>query len=687
MNTKRRFFGAAWTPLFRRFSDERSRDVQDTAHLHKKVHAAWQVSTWSKPNMLDAFTQFILDRTAEHTPLPQNPELVDAVRNTVHSMLAYEKTIFTSPGDPRIASMTLKEQVELRAFLRAQRHFLDHEEKVLDLMTGTLLAIFVPIVSVMPKEDNTTTLTVPLCDFVPNLPQTLELVMQLVADEEVVDANLFGFVRDRLYQNICAQSGIAPYQETTKQLTLPTKADLSNKGLLDAYLAATPLHPLFCARVPFVVPRQAYAQHAAVFAPTGHGKTQTLQSTIMGFLKEPDPPAMFIMDSMGSMLKKIERLRIFNTTLKDRLVIIDPHDDPPPALNFFKLRGGSPAQQMELFFYLFRAIDQSLTRRQATTLTYLVQLMQKIDGTLDTLRQVCEDKQPRHLEAIASLEPIARDFFTNKFYTTRDHLISQTKDQIVDRLYSLGTNPVFHRMFSAKENKFNALQCIEQKKIVLINTDRIFLGDDTSAIVGRFILAQCLAAALARAPIEQDKRHLALLVVDEAKQYFDEQAEKILSDARQFGLGLIFATQYVDQLPEGVRKAMYGNTSIKFIGPVAYSDRVSLAREMNTTPEFIADMHSFDRSHTEFAVHVRTNNLTPRAIKITIPMGTLEREPLMDDAAHSLMRAKNRMTVGATDTAAQSDPTGASPQASVTPRPASQPSTSKEWDSDHRENG
>ena len=59
---------------------------------------------------------------------------------------------------------------------------------------------------------------------------------------------------------------------------------------------------------------------------------------------------------------------------------------------------------------------------------------------------------------------------------------------------------IFNQMFSAPHNAFDALRAMQEKKIVLINTDRYFLGDEASAVFGRFFIAQCLAAALARAP-------------------------------------------------------------------------------------------------------------------------------------------------------------------------------------------
>jgi hypothetical protein len=282
------------------------------------------------------------------------------------------------------------------------------------------------------------------------------------------------------------------------------------------------------------------------------GKTQTLQALIAGFLHEDDPPALFIMDSMGSMLRKLERLQLFEDHLKERLVILDPAGPEPPRLNFFKLSGGSPAQQTELLFYLFKALDQSFTARQRTAVVFLGQLLQQIDGTLDDLRKLCEEKQPQHLAAINALPPIARDFFLNSFYKP-DALMTQTKQQIAARLYTLAATPLFE-MFSAKHNSFNAFDCIQQKKIVLVNTDRLALGEEGSALFGRFVIAQVLGAAFARAAIPENERHLALLIVDEAKAYLDEQAEKFLSDARQFWVGLLLATQYVHQLEEGVRR-------------------------------------------------------------------------------------------------------------------------------------
>lgn len=507
-------------------------------------------------------------------------------------------------------------------------------QKTLDLATAAFTALGITVAARLPRTQSETSdaavPTVPVVDLIHHPASLVMDVCKPFFDERLKSLGLFDGLRRQIDANFNANDSLSEFKGTSRQL-------------LRAYLHNTPLLDLFETQVPFVIPRQRYAEHGALFAKSGHGKTQTLRAMIAAFLEEDDPPALIIIDSMGGLIDGIDELEIFAGRLRDRIVILDPRDADPPALNFFKLQGGSQAKRMELFFYLFKAIEQGLTPRQATMVSYLVELMQAIpNATLDTLREVCESKSQLYAAELATLPQITRDFFSQQFYGGKDPFIAQAKTQIAQRLYTIGRYQIFNRMFSAHENKFDAYDCIQKKKIVLVNTDRNALGDDGSAVFGRFILAQCLAAALQR---PKHERHLALLVVDEAKAYLDDQAEKILSDARQFGLGLLLATQFPHQLQEGVKREINTNTSIKMMGPVEYAVAAQYARDMHTSPEFIMSMRAYERSHTEWACFVQ--NLTDAAIKLSVPFGALEEMPRMDRRTHAALRAANRVTYGA----------------------------------------
>jgi hypothetical protein len=386
----------------------------------------------------------------------------------------------------------------------------------------------------------------------------------------------------------------------------------------------------------------------AIFAPSGHGKTQALLHLFMHFMNDPeyrDGMSIWIIDSMGAMLDAISQLEFFNPddgVLYDNLVIIDPEDPKPPALNLLQM-GEGDAMTDDLFTYIFTAIDNSLTPHQSTTVTYLLRLMRVIpNATINTLRQVLDDRSKSVKESpfvlyIRRLDDIAQEFFESHFFSQGP--MQLTKSSISRRLFALLANDTFRQMFAAPLNSFDPLQALQEKKIVLINTSQQKLGS-AGPILGRFFIAQALSAAYRRPP---GKRETSLVIVDEAAQYFDYQTERLLSTARQFGLGLIVASQHLEQINAEVKAAIFGNTAVKMAGPVSHSDATKLAHEMYTEPEFIRSMKKHSGG-TEFACYVRS--VTDAAIKVNIPFGTVEQHPKMTKVQYEKLRAANRERYG-----------------------------------------
>ena len=409
-----------------------------------------------------------------------------------------------------------------------------------------------------------------------------------------------------------------------------------------------------------VITHEDLRQHCAVFGPSGHGKTQLLLGLIAGEIEQGTP--MFIIDSTGAIMKKLERLQYFVDNF-ERLVILDPTDTNPPALNFFQFpeHGLSDARKDELFIYLFKAIDRELTKKQQTTIPYLTKLMKVIpDATLETLLNVLSEpigKNGMHDSAfrdyVTQLDTLSQTFFRNQFYNRAE--MQQTRAQIASRLFLLLGNERFKAMFTAQENKFDALKAIEERQVVVINTAQNTLGDDGSSIFGRFIIAQCRAAAFAREKLPEPRRHLALLIVDEASEYFDDTTERILAQTRQFGLGLVIATQNIEQMPPEVRHAVFGNTRIKIAGALSAQDAGALAREMHVEARDIQTLNPM-----EWVVHVRGRK--PTLLKQTY--GVIDQFVRNAHDDHSNLRELNRRLYGATarDTPNTAEP-AATPQA------------------------
>ena len=126
----------------------------------------------------------------------------------------------------------------------------------------------------------------------------------------------------------------------------------------------------------------------------------------------------------------------------------------------------------------------------------------------------------------------------------------------------------------------------------------------------------------------------------------------------------MLATQYIEQIPAGVKAAIYGNTATKIIGPVAYADAHALGREMYTSGDFIRSMKKSERQ-TNFALYSR--GITPTAIEVSIPLGALEKQPTMAETDRAAMRQLNRERYGIT--------TAATAPRTISPPPANRART------------
>ncbi len=99
------------------------------------------------------------------------------------------------------------------------------------------------------------------------------------------------------------------------------------------------------------------------------------------------------------------------------------------------------------------------------------------------------------------------------------------------------------------------------------------------------------------------------------------------------------AHQYLGQLSGNLPSSLMTNTSIKLAGGVSDRDARVIAPEMRTRPELLSAMTK-SRTSTEFAAFVR--NVTPQALKMTVPFGSAESMDRMPDDAFDEVLAASR---------------------------------------------
>ncbi len=339
-----------------------------------------------------------------------------------------------------------------------------------------------------------------------------------------------------------------------------------------------------------------------------------------------------------------------NTPLARRLLIVDPSDVHfAPALNLFDIQSDRLTQYnqrdreqvlagiIEIYDYIFGGLlGAELTQKQAMVFRFLAQLMLAIPGaTIHTLRDLLIDASP-FMAHIAELPDTARGFFETQFF---ERGYNATREQILRRLYGVLQNPSFERMFASPQNRLDLFDVLNEGGIVLVNTAKDFMKTESSSMFGRYIIALTFKAAMERAILPHHARRPTFLRIDEASEYFDDNIDSLLIQARKFKLGLIMAHQYLGQLPRGLPASLMTNTAIKFAGGISTRDARILAPEMAAAPEFLTAMTK-GRGQTSFAAFVR--NVTPQAMKLTIPFGTAENLPRMPDESFEILLNASR---------------------------------------------
>ncbi|RNJ51392.1 type IV secretion system DNA-binding domain-containing protein [Methylocystis hirsuta] len=549
---------------------------------------------------------------------------------------------------------------------------------------------FQAITSDMPQIESGP-FSISLLDMLPDAGQLIEHIAEPI---HAVSASF----REQYDKNLCAVSRLPFTKESlaSHKLIRPSSHGGTMQAIADAYLKSTPFEILKSARLPFAIPEAQRGEHWHLLGGTGHGKTQTLSHIIMSDLQKSDPPALIIIDSQGQLLPQIQRLALFDPaapgSLSERLIIVNPEDDMPPALNMFainntRIHGYSRIAReivegdvLQLFNYIFASLAAELSTQMGTAFAYVSRLMLSIKpaATIHTLLQFLEEdvrraEQSRFYDNIISLDPTARSFFEKQFY--KNTSFTQTRFALARRLYDVVRVPAFERMFASRQNKLSMFEAIQRRSIICVNTSDSMLKD-ASPLFGRYMIASTMAAVFERVAVPESEWNQAYLIIDEAASYFDENLEKLLRQARKYKLGVLFAHQLMDDLKGAMRAHVASNTSIKMFGGAGYSDAKLLANEFQNTPDFLFSQKKDNRDPlnprwANWACYIR--NMTPRAISINVPFYALRDAPKMSEASYQALLARNRTRYAAdpeptaTETPPSTEKPADTPPASPTP--------------------
>ncbi|MFO0955634.1 MAG: DUF87 domain-containing protein [Candidatus Saccharibacteria bacterium] len=161
-------------------------------------------------------------------------------------------------------------------------------------------------------------------------------------------------------------------------------------------------------------------------------------------------------------------------------------------------------------------------------------------------------------------DPTVQDFWINEMGQTSDYHKSEMLGWFVSKWGAFLSNEIMRNIIGQHKSAFDFTEIMDGKKILIVNLSKGLVGENNSKLLGMMFVIKLLAAALARSGRDKAAMPQFTLYVDEFQNFSTDSFATILSEARKYNLSLVVANQFIGQLTEQIRGAVFGNVGTLF---------------------------------------------------------------------------------------------------------------------------
>lgn len=181
------------------------------------------------------------------------------------------------------------------------------------------------------------------------------------------------------------------------------------------------------------------------------------------------------------------------------------------------------------------------------------------NATLLHLNRMLTEKNFREEVLSYVKDPIVLKFRRSEFDKRTDKFRDEAIAPIVNKVWQFLSSTLMRNIFGQPKSKLKFRQLMDEGKILLINLSKWRIWEDNTDMIGSFFVTKFQIDAMSRANIPYNQRRDFFLYIDEFQNFATDSFESILSEARKYKLSLIVANQYISQIDEKVRNAIFGN--------------------------------------------------------------------------------------------------------------------------------
>lgn len=417
--------------------------------------------------------------------------------------------------------------------------------------------------------------------------------------------------------------------------------------------------------------RSDRSRHVYIIGQTGAGKSGTLELFALSDIFHNHGYALI--DPHGDFA--VDNMRFIPGSRLGDVVYFNPADTAYP-LGFNPLEITDPSHKSnissEVIGVLKRMFGESWGPRLEYILRYtILALLDRPSTTMLDITRMLTDKKFRNETLSYCNDTVVLNFWKIEFASWNDKFQSEAIAPVLNKVGAFTANPIIRNIIGQPKSTFNIRQIMDEGKILVVNLSKGLIGEDNAAILGAFMVTKIQLAAMSRSDIPNiaDRRPF-YLYVDEFQNFATDSFATILSEARKYGLNLTVANQYISQMTDTVRDAVFGNVGTMISFRVSADDAPMLAKQFEPQfePQDLLQMHN-----RHFIINMVINGEKAPAFSAT----TLTLPPPQTDNTGRIIENTRRLYSRSRAEVEQEISEAIRPPASLAPPTSS--ATAKQW--------
>ncbi len=337
---------------------------------------------------------------------------------------------------------------------------------------------------------------------------------------------------------------------------------------------------------PFGIRQADRRLHMHVLGKTGTGKSTFLKNMIIQDIKVGR--GVCLVDPHGDLSEEI--INHIPPHRSRDVVYFNPSDlDFPVGFNVLEnvapaIRPLIASQVVSIFKNIYK--DSWGARLEYILYNSILSLLDYENSTLLSIQRLLSDKDFRAQVVAKIQDPVVKSFWNKEFDNYNSDFRQEALSPIQNKVGQFLTSTPIRNIVGQIKSKLDMRFIMDNKRILICNLSKGEIGEDKTQLLGSLIVTKIFLSALQRADQPEEERKDFSLFIDECQNLATPILSSILSESRKYRLNLTLTNQYLDQIPNDIKKSILGNVGTLVSFRLGAPDAVELEQEF--APEFNA---------------------------------------------------------------------------------------------------